>query len=68
MDTWKEMRSEPKKMVLAILHVVDIIAEYLSMVDLKEAAAKRERSYSGGFKEPFFLSTLEHDLKSQRPI
>ena len=67
-DTWREMRSEPKKMVLAILHAVDVIAEYLSTVDLKEAAAKRERSYGRGFKEPFFLSTSEHDLKSQRPI
>ena len=67
-DTWREMRSEPKKMVLAILHAVDVIAEYLSTVDLKEAAAKRERSYSRGFKEPFFLSTLERDLKLQRPI
>ena len=67
-DTWREMRSEPKKMVLAILHAVDVIAEYLSTVDLKEAAAKRKRSYSRGFKEPFFLSTSERDLKSQRPI
>ena len=67
-DAWNGMRSEPKKMVLAILHAVDIIAEYLSTVDLKEAAAKRERSYKKGFTEPFFLSTLEHDLKSQRPI
>ena len=36
-DTWKKMRSEPKKMVLAILHAVDIIAEYLSSVDIEEA-------------------------------
>ena len=62
------MRSELKKIVLAILHAVDVIAEYLSTVDLKEAAAKRERSYDRGFKEPFFLSTSERDLKSQRPI
>ena len=55
-------------MVLAILHAVDIIAEYLSTVDIKEAAAKWERSYNNGFTEPFFLSTSERDLKSQRPI
>ena len=35
---------------------------------MKEAAAKRERSYKKGFTEPFFLSTSERDLKSQRPI
>ena len=52
-DTWKEMRSEPKKMVLAILHAVDVIAEYLSTVDLKEAAAKRERSYDQRLQRAF---------------
>ena len=68
MDAWNEMRSEPKKMVLAILHVVDVIAEYLCTVDLKEAADKWKRSYDRGFTEPFFLSTSECDLKSHRPI
>ena len=67
-DTWKKMRSEPKKMVLAILHAVDIIAEYLSSVDIEEAAAKRKQSYDRGFIEPFFLTTSERDLKSKRPI
>ena len=41
-DTWKKMRSELKKVVLAILHAVDIIAEYLSSVDIEKAAAKRK--------------------------
>ena len=67
-DAWNGMRSEPKKMVLAILHAVDIIAEYLSDVDLKDALAKRNRSYQRGFTEPFFLTTSERDLKSRRPI
>ena len=55
-------------MVLAILHAVDIIAEYLSSVDIEEAAAKRKQSYDRGFIEPFFLTTSERDLKSKRPI
>ena len=67
-DTWKKMRSEPKKMVLAILHAVDIIAEYLSGIDIEEAAVKRKQSYDRGFTEPFFLTTSERDLKSRRPI
>ena len=67
-NTWNKMRSEPKKMVLAILHAVDIIAEYLSSVDTEEAAAKRKQSYDRGFIEPFFLTTSERDLKSRRPI
>ena len=67
-DTWKKMRSELKKMVLAILHAVDIIAEYLSSVDIKDAATKRKWSYERGFTEPFFLSTSERDLKSRKPI
>ena len=67
-DAWNSMRSEPKKMVLAILHAVGVIAEYLCTVDLKEAADKRKSSYDRGFTEPFFLSTSERDLKSQRPI
>ena len=67
-DTWNNMRLEPKKMVLAILHAVDIIAEYLSRVDIKDAAAKRKQSYDRGFTEPFFLTTSERDLKSRRPI
>ena len=41
-DTWKKMRLEQKKMVLAILHAVDIIAEYLSSFDIEEAAAKKK--------------------------
>ena len=55
-------------MVLAILHAVDIIAEYLSSIDIKEAAVKRKQSYDRGFTEPFFLTTSERDLKSRRPI
>ena len=50
-DTWNKIRSEPKKMVLAILHAVDIIVEYLSRVDIKDAAAKRKQSYDRGFTE-----------------
>ena len=42
MDTWKKMRLELIKMVLVILHAVDIIAEYLSSVDIEEAAVKRK--------------------------
>ena len=67
-DTWKKMRSELKKMVLAILHAVDIIAEYLSSIGIEEAAVKRKQSYNRGFTEPFFLTTSERDLKSRRPI
>ena len=67
-DTWKKMRLELKKMVLAILHAVDIIAEYLLSVDIEEAATKRKQSYDRGFIEPFFLTTSERDLKSKRPI
>ena len=67
-DTWKKMRSELKKMVLAILHAVDIIAEYLSSINIEEAAVKRKQSYDRGFTEPFFLTTSERDLKSRRPI
>ena len=55
-------------MVLAILHAVDIIAEYLSSVDIEEAATKRKQSYDRGFIEPFFLTTSKRDLKSKRPI
>ena len=68
MDTWKKMRSEPKKMVLAILHAVDIIAEYLSSVNIEDAAVKSKQSYNRGFTEQFFLTTSERDLKSKRPI
>ena len=67
-DTWKKMRSKPKKIVLAILHAVDIIAEYLSSIDIEEAAVKRKQSYDRGFTEPFFLTTSERDFKSRRPI
>ena len=68
-ETWKVMRLEQKKMVLAILHAVDIIATYItSSADLEDAAAKRKEGYKRGFKEPFFLTTLEPDLKSRRPI
>ena len=42
-DVWNLMRTEPKKMVLALLHAIDIIAEYLSIVDLGDVAAKRKR-------------------------
>ena len=55
-------------MVLAIPHAVDIIAEYLSSIDIEDAAAKRKQSYDRGFTEPFFLTTSERDLKSMRPI
>ena len=67
--TWKVMRSEQKKKVLAILHAVNIIAKYISSsVDLEDAASKRKESCKRGFKEPFFLTTSEPDLKLRRPI
>ena len=55
-------------MVLAILHAVDIIAEYLSSADIKDAAVKGKQSYDRGSTEPFFLTTSERDLKSRRPL
>ena len=55
-------------MVLAVLHAVDIIAEYLSSIDIEEPAVKRKQSYDRGFTEPLFLTTSERDLKSRRPI
>ena len=47
-STWNKMRSEPKKMVLAILHAVDIIAEYLSSVDIEEATQRGSRATTEG--------------------
>ena len=52
------MRSEQKNIVNAILHVIDIIAEHISKLDLQDVAYKRKNSFVKGFKEPFFLATL----------
>ena len=65
---WDTMRSEQKKMVKAILHTVDIIAEHISAVNIKEVASRRKFTYGAGFQEPYFLATTEPDLKSRRPI
>ena len=54
-DAWNNMRSEQKNDGHYLnLHAVDIIPEYLSTVDLQEAAARCKRSYMRGFTEPFF--------------
>ena len=65
---WGKMRSEQKKIVNAILLKVDIIAEHIANLDLKDIAAKLNRSFQAGFTEPFFLATEEPTLKCRRPI
>ena len=62
------MRSEQKKIVNAILLAVDIIAEHIANLDLKDIAAKRNGSFQAGFTEPFFLATEEPTLKCRRLI
>ena len=64
-DTWNKMRLEPKKMVLAILHAVDIIAEYLSSLTLKMLPQKGSRATT---EASLNLTTSERELKSRRPI
>ena len=65
---WEAMRSEQKRIVNAILHAIDIIAEHISTLDLQDVADKCKNSFVKGFKEPFFLATSEPDMKSRRLI
>ena len=59
---WGKMRSEQKKIVNAIILAVDIIAEHIANLDLKDIAAKRNQSFQAGFTESFFLATEEPEV------
>ena len=54
------------------LHVVsnaiDILVEHFSSINLAKVTNKRHNAFQMGWREPDFLSTSVHDLKTRRMI
>ena len=50
------------------LQAIDVICRQVMVMDARNVAAKRTRSFHAGWEEPSFFSTGIPDLKSNRPI
>ena len=68
MVAWDDLRAEPKMFIHAVMHVVDILAEHFSSLDLKDVKRKRNQAFNKGWKEPEFRTTTVRDLQTKREI
>ena len=52
----------------AVLNAIDNLVEHFSSMDLAKVGKKRDNAFRMGRREPDFLSTSGHDLKTRRMI
>ena len=52
----------------AVMHAIDILAEHLSTLDLKDIKRKHNKAFNMGWKEPEFRMTTVRDLQTKREI
>ena len=57
LDLWKDLCSEPKFFIHAVMHAVDILAEHFSTLNLKEVKRMRSKAFNKGWKEPEYRMT-----------
>ena len=68
LNAWKELCGEPLMFIHAVMHVIDILAEHFSLLDLKDVKRKCNKTFNMGWKEPEFRMTTVHDLQTKREI
>ena len=68
MQLWKDLHSEPKLFIHAVMHAVDILAEHFSTLNLKEVKRMCNKAFNKGWKEPEYRMTTVCDLQTKREI
>ena len=68
LKAWEDLCGEPKMFIHAVMHVVDILAEHFSTLDLKDVKRKCNKAFNMGWKEPEFRMTTVCDLQTKREI
>ena len=68
LQLWKDLRSEPKLFIHAVMHAVDILAEHFSSLDLKDVKRKHNKAFNKGWKEPEYRMMTVRDLQTKREI
>ena len=68
LQAWAELCREPKMFIHAVMHAIDILAEYFSTLDLKAVKRKCNKTFNMGWKEPEFRMTTVRDLQTKREI
>ena len=68
MGSWKSLRSGLRMLLHTVSNAIDILVEHFSSMDLAKVAKKRDNAFRMGWREPGFLSTSVHDLKTRRMI
>ena len=66
LELWKDLCSEPKLFIHAVMHVVDILAEHFSTLNLTDVKRMRNKAFNKGWKEPEYRMTTVHDLQTRR--
>ena len=68
MQAWEDLHGEPKMLIHAVMHAVDILTEHFSTLDLKDVKRKCNKAFNKGWKEPEFRMTTVCDLQTKREI
>ena len=68
LEAWKNMRGEPKMLIHAVMHAIDILAEHFFTLDLKDVKRKCNKAFNMGWKEPEFRMTTVCDLQTKWEI
>ena len=68
LKAWKELCREPKMFIHAVMHVIDILAEHFSTLDLKDVKRKCNKAFNMGWKELEFRMTTVCDIPTKREI
>ena len=68
MKSSKSLRSGLRMFFHVVSNAIDILVEHFSSMDLAKVAKKRDDAFRMGWREPNFLSTSVHDLKTRRMI
>ena len=68
LQLWKDLCSEPKLFIHAVMHAVDILAEHFSSLDLKEVKRMCYKAFNKGWKKPENRMMTVHDLQTKREI
>ena len=68
LEAWAELCGEPKMFIHAIMHAIDILAEYFSTLDLKDVKRKHNKAFNMEWKGPEFRMMTVRDLQTKREI
>ena len=68
LQLWKDLGSEPKLFIHAVMHAVDILAEHFSTLNLKEVKRMCNKAFNKGWKKPEYRMTTVRDFQTKREI